>query len=130
MFNFFFFFSVRSISIYVMIKTLVEKRSSRYVLLHKKCTSVCISSDCLWWILYILIYPIQYCSPALHCDTLEHSQHGKADIIKTSYAPIRPFPFFQTHTRVIITYKWTRCFPRRIIRVAWCLRFTFLNRFS
>lgn len=38
-------------------------------------------------------YPIQYCGPTLHCDALEYSQHGEANIIETGDTEIRSLPF-------------------------------------
>lgn len=37
-------------------------------------------------------YPVEDVGPALHSDTLEHSQHGKENVVKVGDAAIRPLP--------------------------------------
>lgn len=41
-------------------------------------------------------YPIQYCRPTFHSDTLKYRQHSKSDIIEASYTEIWSDPFFHT----------------------------------
>lgn len=74
-------------------------------------------------------YPIQYCRPTFHSDTLKYRQHSKADIIEASYTEIRSDPFLHTHTGREIAYIWTcRCYCA-IVRVARRFKFTFFNNF-
>lgn len=43
-----------------------------------------------WWGIYN--YPVKHISPALHWNTLEHCEHGKAKIIKMGDAPVGSWP--------------------------------------
>lgn len=74
-------------------------------------------------------YPIQYCRPTFHSDTLKYRQHSKSDIIETSYTEIRSDPFLHTRAGCKITYirtGWCYCV---IVRVARRFKFTFFNNF-
>lgn len=37
-------------------------------------------------------YPVENVGPALHGDTLEHSQHGEENVVKVGDAAVRPLP--------------------------------------
>ena len=49
-------------------------------------------------------YPIEYGSPTLHGNTLEHGQHGETDVVEGSDAEIGPFPFLQAQRWIVIAY--------------------------
>lgn len=45
-------------------------------------------------------HPVQHVSPALHGDTLEHSQHGKQEVVKVCDAIVGPMPTIPTHNAI------------------------------
>jgi hypothetical protein len=37
-------------------------------------------------------YPVQHICPALHCDALEHRQHGEGEVVEVGDAVLGPIP--------------------------------------
>lgn len=59
-------------------------------------------------------HPVEHISPALHSNALEHSQHGKEDVVKVGDASIGSLPSSPTHgvvphTESTVTSKSTWC---------------------
>ena len=48
-------------------------------------------------------YPIQDWGPPLHCNALEHSQHGKHNIVERCDTIIGTIPFFKTNGNTVGT---------------------------
>lgn len=77
-----------------------------------------------------MAYPIQYRSPSLHGDTLEHGEHGETDVVKGGDAIVRTLPPLQTHRVAVATpIAPLQLRLRLIIGVAGCRCVALLNNF-
>ncbi len=55
----------------------------------------------VWWI--EVCYPVQHVSPAFHSDALEHSQHGKEEVVKVGDSSVGTIPPSPTLWAVNVT---------------------------
>lgn len=72
-------------------------------------------------------YPIQYCRPTFHGDTLKYRQHSKPDIVEAGDAVVRADPFLAARARIVVANVRTGRRHRAIVGVARRRRITLLD---
>lgn len=63
-------------------------------------------------------YPIQYCRPTFHGDTLKYRQHSKPDIVEAGDAVVRADPLFAARARIVVAIIRAARRHRLVVRVA------------
>lgn len=75
-------------------------------------------------------YPIQYCRPTFHGDTLKYRQHSKPDIVEAGDAVVGADPFLAARARIVVAHIRAGRRHRAVVRVARRGRITLLDDFG